>query len=174
MELPKALNAMSVAGLLVLAKAVGGLHPPSEKQKLIQYVITRIMVQLPPQTTQQAHKETNQTKRTHPLSSYAFVLESSHPKLCQLLRRGALRRRWRRRRRRTRRRRRRRQTRRPDPAKFVYLFFVKKHCKAEEEFQVFVKMPGKTITLDVAPSDAVGVVKAFIQEKVGIPRGNNA
>ena len=97
MDLPKALNAMSVAGLRVLAKSVGGLHPPGEKQKLIQYVITRIMVQLPPQTTQRAHKETNQTKRTHPLSSYAFVLENSHPKLCQLLRcrsrRGALRRR---------------------------------------------------------------------------------
>ena len=55
MDLPKALNAMSVAGLRVLAKSVGGLHPPSEKQKLIQYVITRIMVQLPPPTTQRAH-----------------------------------------------------------------------------------------------------------------------
>ena len=29
---------------------------------------------------------------------------------------------------------------------------------------------GKTITQDVAPSDTVGVVKAFIQEKEGIPR----
>ena len=43
--------------------------------------------------------------------------------------------------------------------------------EGEEEFQVFVKMPdGKTITQDVAPSDTVGVVKAFIQEKEGIPR----
>ena len=29
---------------------------------------------------------------------------------------------------------------------------------------------GKTITMDVAPSDAVGVVKAFIREKEGIPK----
>ena len=102
MDLLKALNAMSKDGLRVLAKSIGGLHPPSEKKNLIQYVITRIVVQLPPPTTQQAHKhtdpkkETNQTKRTHSLSFYAFVLENSHPKLCQMLRcrsrRGALRR----------------------------------------------------------------------------------
>ena len=102
MDLPKALNAMSKDGLRVLAKSIGGLHPPSEKKNLIQYVITRIVVQLPPPTTQQADnhtdpkKETNQTQRTHSLSFYAFVLENSHPKLCQLLRcrsrRGALRR----------------------------------------------------------------------------------
>ena len=29
---------------------------------------------------------------------------------------------------------------------------------------------GKTITMDVAPSDAVGVVKAFIRGKEGIPK----
>ena len=55
MDLPKALNAMSKDGLRVLAKSIGGLHPPSEKKNLIQYVITRIVVQLPPLTTHNKH-----------------------------------------------------------------------------------------------------------------------
>jgi hypothetical protein len=43
--------------------------------------------------------------------------------------------------------------------------------EGEEEFQVFVKMPdGKTITMNTAPSDTIGVVKAFIREKEGIPK----
>ena len=29
---------------------------------------------------------------------------------------------------------------------------------------------GKTITMNVAPSDTIGVVKAFIREKEGIPK----
>ena len=45
-----------------------------------------------------------------------------------------------------------------------------KHLKAEEDFQVFVKMPdGKTITLDVSKHDTTGVIKSLIQEKEGIP-----
>jgi hypothetical protein len=61
-------------------------------------------------------------------------------------------------------------------AKFVFFkkVKIKKHCKAEEdeeEFQIFVKMPdGKTITMNTAPSDTIGVVKAFIREKEGIPK----
>ena len=58
MDLPKALNAMSKDGLRVLAKSIGGLHPPSEKKNLIQYVITRIVVQLPPPTTHNEHANT--------------------------------------------------------------------------------------------------------------------
>ena len=70
MDLPKALNAMSKDGLRVLAKSIGGLHPPSEKKNLIQYVITRIVVQLPPPTTQQTHNHTHPKKKPTKLNEH--------------------------------------------------------------------------------------------------------
>jgi hypothetical protein len=56
------------------------------------------------------------------------------------------------------------------PCLVCLLILLKKHCRSEEDFQVFVKMPdGKTITLDVSKHDTTGVSKAMIQHKEGIP-----